>query len=157
MATDCAAHLAATGLKATVDKSVALCPTSNQTCFLNAFRGYTSAQANEQKIKFEQTYHAGSNNNVTAFYAALIVFGLVLCFFGWKLAEWAICITGFSAGAYFVFYIASWLMNLSGQFNCWILVIAPLFGGLIGVCLLQKCVNMAFFVLGAYSCASLSI
>ena len=109
MASTCADHISTVGLKATVDTAVALCPMGDHKCFLNRFRGYTLSQANEQRIQYAQNLDLDSLGGGIAFDIAIIAAGLLLCFFGWKLTQWAVFITGFSTGAYIVFQITSWV------------------------------------------------
>lgn len=73
----------------------------------------------------------------------------MVCFFGWKLAQAAIWFVGFASGAIGFFWVTSWIMNLSGEFNCVVLGVVPLVGGVAGVCILNKIKRLAFFILGA--------
>lgn len=78
--------------------------------------------------------------------------GVVLLFFGYKLVQYVLYLSGFAAGFLGFFWITSEIMSLAKvsttTTSCLVLGLVPLAGGLLGLCLVQKLVKLTFFCYG---------
>ena len=121
---------------------------SNATtaCFLNQFRKLKPAQAAQQGINLTHTAHF--NIGSTVFDVVLMVVGAVFLFLGAKVTKLSLFVGGFGVGALACFFATSNIFSALQFFNCYLLGIVPLVGGLLLGVIVLKLLKLAFFAIG---------
>ena len=80
----------------------------------------------------------------------MMVFGGLMLLAGWRLLTIMLFTSGFGVGFLFSFFAMSSFFNTFPQlFNCWVLSLLPLVGGIVTGCIVRKTLKLAFFLVGA--------
>lgn len=120
------------------------------TCFLNRFRALSPEQAKSQGISLGHKLEHKLSFGSVSFSVTMMVFGGLMLVAGWKLFKLVLSLTGFGAGSIVSFFAVSAFFNTRPSlFNCWVLSIVPVVGGLVTAAIVRKALNLAFFLLGA--------
>ena len=120
------------------------------TCFLNNFRGLTPDEASRQGINLVLLRTFKVSFGSVAFSLAMMGLGAVLLGVGGRLVTPVLFLAGFGAGFMFAFAALSGLFNIApALFNCWVLGLLPMAVGCITGVLVQKTLDLAFFLTGA--------
>lgn len=123
---------------------------ANVTCFLNQFRGMTADEARSQGINLEHLLVSQLSFGSRTFSLTLMVLGALMMYKGWELFTGVLFLAGFGGGFMFSFTFLSSVFNaFPTLFNCWVLSLLPLICGCIAGILVQKTLNLAFFLVGA--------
>ena len=130
---------------------------SSSICFLNRFRAISPQQAEEQGFNLERQLQHTLSVGTVAFDVTLIVFGALMLVAGWKLFTVVLFAAGFGGGFVVTFFALSTFFNAIGWFNCWVLSLVPVAGGLVAAAVVQKTMRLAFFLIGAFGAPPLPL
>jgi|EP01046_Picozoa_sp_COSAG06_P038412 hypothetical protein len=123
---------------------------ANATCFLNQFRTLSPEEAEKQGINLKQQLAHKLSVGSVAFSVTLMVFGGAMLVAGWKLFTLVLFLSGFGGGFLVAFFaVSSFFNQFPALFNCWVLSLVPLIGGLVCGAIVRKTLKLAFFLVGA--------